>query len=84
MALSKIKKVGVFSNSADSEEIVARAKHVNPIVDVVNGLTDGTGALNAASITGTLLNISTQTLAAAGSAQGDAGKITLNNFAYVV
>ena len=76
MTLSKIKKVGVFSNSADSEEIVARAKHVNPIVDVVNGLTDGTGALNAASITGTLLNISTQTLAAAGSAQGDAGKIT--------
>ena len=76
MALSKIKKVGVFSNSADSEEIVARAKHVNPIVDVVNGLTDGTGALNAASITGTLLNISTQTLAAAGSAQGDAGTIT--------
>lgn len=41
MTLSKIKKVGVFSNSADSEEIVARAKHVNPIVDVVNGLTDG-------------------------------------------
>ena len=76
MTLSKIKKVGVFSNSADSEEIVARAKHVNPIVDVVNGLTDGTGALNAASITGTLLNISTQTLAAAGSAQGNAGKIT--------
>lgn len=76
MTLSKIKKVGVFSNSADSEEIVARAKHVNPIVDVVNGLTDGTGALNAASITGTLLNISTQTLAAAGSAQGDAGTIT--------
>jgi len=76
MALSKIKKVGVFSNSADSEEIVARAKHVNPIVDVVNGLTNGTGALNAASITGTLLNISTQTLAAAGSAQGDAGTIT--------
>ena len=76
MTLSKIKKVGVFSNSADSEEIVARAKHVNPIVDVVNGLTDGTGALNAASITGTLLNISTQTLAAAGSAQGDAGSIT--------
>ena len=66
MTLSKIKKVGVFSNSADSEEIVARAKHVNPIVDVVNGLTDGTGALN----------ISTQTLAAAGSAQGDAGTIT--------
>ena len=30
MTLSKIKKVGVFSNSADSEEIVARAKHVNP------------------------------------------------------
>ena len=52
MTLSKIKKVGVFSNSADSKEIVARAKHVNPIVDVVNGLTDGTGALNAASITG--------------------------------
>ena len=76
MTLSKIKKVGVFSNSADSEEIVARAKHVNPIVDVVNGLTNGTGALNAASITGTLLNISTQTLAAAGSAQGDAGTIT--------
>ena len=76
MTLSKIKKVGVFSNSADSEEIVARAKHVNPIVDVVNGLTDGTGALNAASITGTLLNISTQTLAAAGSAQGNAGTIT--------
>ena len=76
MTLSKIKKVGVFSNSADSEEIVARAKHVNPIVDVVNGLTDGTGALDAASITGTLLNVSTQTLAAAGSAQGDAGKIT--------
>lgn len=76
MTLSKIKKVGVFSNSADSEEIVARAKHVNPIIDVVNGLTDGTGALNTASITGTLLNISTQTLAAAGSAQGDAGKIT--------
>lgn len=76
MTLSKIKKVGVFSNSADSEEIVARAKHVNPIVDVVNGLTDDTGALNAASITGTLLNISTQTLAAAGSAQGDAGTIT--------
>ena len=76
MTLSKIKKVGVFSNSADSEEIVARAKHVNPIVDVVNGLTDGTGALNAASITGTLLNISTQTLAAAGSAQGDASTIT--------
>lgn len=76
MTLSKIKKVGVFSNSADSEEIVARAKHVNPIIDVVNGLTDGTGALNAASITGTLLNISTQTLAAAGSAQGDAGTIT--------
>lgn len=76
MILSKIKKVGVFSNSADSQEIVARAKHVNPIVDVVNGLTDGTGALNAASITGTLLNISTQTLAAAGSAQGDAGTIT--------
>lgn len=76
MTLSKIKKVGVFSNSADSEEIVARAKHVNPIVDVVNGLTDGTGALNTASITGTLLNISTQTLAAAGSAQGDAGTIT--------
>ncbi len=76
MTLSKIKKVGVFSNSADSEEIVARAKHVNPIVDVVNGLTDGTGALNTASITGTLLNISTQTLAAAGSTQGDAGTIT--------
>lgn len=76
MTLSKIKKVGVFSNSADSEEIVARAKHVNPIVDVVNGLTNGTVALNAASITGTLLNISTQTLAAAGSAQGDAGTIT--------
>ena len=76
MTLSKIKKVGVFSNNADSQEIVARAKHVNPIVDVVNGLTDGTGALNAASITGTLLNISTQTLAAAGSAQGNAGKIT--------
>ena len=76
MTLSKIKKVGVFSNSANSEEIVARAKHVNPIVGVVNGLTDGTGALNAASITGTLLNISTQTLAAAGSAQGDAGTIT--------
>ena len=76
MALSKTKKVGVFSNSADSEEIVARAKHVNPIVDVVNGLTNGTGALNAASITGTLLNISTQTLAAAGSAQGNAGTIT--------
>ena len=76
MTLSKIKKVGVFSNSADSEEIVAMAKHVNQIVDVVNGLTDGTGALNAASITGTLLNISTQTLAAAGSAQGDAGTIT--------
>ena len=76
MTLSKIKKGGVFSNSADSEEIVARAKHVNPIVDVVNGLTNGTGALNAASITGTLLNISTQTLAAAGSAQGDAGTIT--------
>ena len=76
MTLSKIKKVGVFSNSADSEEIVAKAKHVNPIVDVVNGLTNGTGALNAASITGTLLNISTQTLAAAGSAQGDAGTIT--------
>ena len=76
MTLSKIKKVGVFSNSADSEEIVARAKHVNPIVDVVNGLTNGTGALNAASITGTLLNISTQTLAAAGSAQGNAGTIT--------
>ena len=76
MTLSKIKKVGVFSNSADSEEIVARAKHVNPIVDVVNGLTNGTVALNAASITGTLLNISTQTLAAAGSAQGNAGKIT--------
>lgn len=36
MTLSKIKKVGVFGNSADSEEIVARAKHVNPIVDVVN------------------------------------------------
>lgn len=76
MTLSKIKKVGVFSNSADSEEIVARAKHVNPIVDVVNGLTDGTGALNAASITGTLLNISTQTLAAAGFGEEDAGKIT--------
>ena len=76
MTLSKIKKVGVFGNSADSEEIVASAKHVNPIIDVVNGLTDGTGALNTASITGTLLNISTQTLAAAGSAQGDAGKIT--------
>ena len=76
MTLSKIKKVGVFSNSADSEEIVARAKHVNPIVDVVNGLTNGTGALNAASITGTLLNINTQTLAAAGSAQGNAGTIT--------
>ena len=76
MTLSKIKKVGVFSNSADSEEIVARAKHVNPIVDVVNRLTNGTGALNAASITGTLLNISTQTLAAAGSAQGNAGTIT--------
>ena len=64
MTLSKIKKVGVFGNSADSEEIVASAKHVNPIVDVVNGLTDDTGALNTASITGTLLNISTQTLEA--------------------
>lgn len=52
MTLSKIKKVGVFGNSADSEEIVASAKHVNPIIDVVNGLTDGTGALNTASITG--------------------------------
>ena len=41
MTLSKIKKVGVFSNSADSEEIVARAKHVNPIIDKVNNIVTG-------------------------------------------
>jgi hypothetical protein len=36
MTLNKIKKVGVFSNAADSLEIAARAKHVNPIIDKVN------------------------------------------------
>ena len=46
MALSKIKKVGVFSNSADSEEIVARAKHVNPIIDKVNDISSEDGILN--------------------------------------
>jgi len=46
MTLSKIKKVGVFSNSADSEEIVARAKHVNPIIDKVNDISSEDGILN--------------------------------------
>ena len=46
MTLSKIKKVGGSSNSADSEEIVARAKHVNPIIDKVNDISSEDGILN--------------------------------------
>jgi len=36
--LEKIKKIGLFSNTADSLEIVARAKHINPIIDKINAL----------------------------------------------
>lgn len=52
MTLSKIKKMGTLNpNTADSLEIVARAKHVNPVIDVVNGLTDGTGTSNELTAT---------------------------------
>lgn len=64
MTLSKIKKVGVFSNSADSEEIVARAKHVNPIIDEVNAMTDGTGTNVAVS------SLTTDTISETTSAAG--------------
>jgi len=57
MTLSKIKKLG---SEYDSEEIVARAKDVNPIVDKVNELSPsdgvlsvGNGSASAPSITGT-------------------------------
>jgi hypothetical protein len=61
MTLSKIKKVGVLSpNTADSSEIVARAKHVNPIIDVVNALTDGTSTAFSVS-TGTVTTLTSTT-----------------------
>jgi len=46
MTLSKIKK---FGTNYDSDEIVARAKDVNPIIDVVNAMTDGTSTAGAFS-----------------------------------
>lgn len=65
MTLNKIKKVGTLSvNSADSLEIVARAKHVNPIVDVVNAMTDGTST--AFSATSIKTDIVSETTSAAG------------------
>jgi len=46
MTLKKIKK---FGTDYDSDEIVARAKDVNPIIDVVNAMTDGTSTAAAFS-----------------------------------
>lgn len=64
MTLSKIKKVGAFSNSADSEEIVARAKHVNPIIDKVNDISSEDGILNVGN--GSVSSPSIQGTGAAG------------------
>lgn len=52
MTLSKIKKIGTLSpNTADSGEIAARAKHVNPIIDVVNAMNDGTSVVSFSGAT---------------------------------
>lgn len=64
MTLSKIKKVGVFSNDADSQEIVARAKHVNPIIDKVNDISSEDGILNVGN--GSVSSPSIQGTGAAG------------------
>lgn len=57
MTLSKIKK---FGTDYDSDEIVARAKDVNPIIDLLNAATDGTGTgLAVSSMTTNTINETT-------------------------